>query len=215
MIIAIEGIDGAGKNTLARRMMKEIVSAGRTVATMSFPRYDVEPLGPAVKRMLSGDTSLAWLAASPKASALLFALDRGAGAAELAGLARSHDVVLVDRYAASNAAYGAARLPAGEQSAFLDWVARLEFGDLGVPRPDLQLLLRVPPDTARLYAARRAAAEPGRPLDVFEVDGGLQQRCAGVYERLAAGAWVSPWVVVEPGVDDDRIVDMLLDALTR
>src|SRR5262249_37904313 len=81
MILAIEGVDGAGKNTLARRLKTEIVSAGWTVATISFPRYDVEPLGPVVRRMLAGDAALAELAASPKAAALLFALDRGARAA--------------------------------------------------------------------------------------------------------------------------------------
>jgi dTMP kinase len=215
MILAIEGVDGAGKNTLARRLKAELVASGWAVATISFPRYDVEPLGPVVRRMLAGDAALAELAASPKGTALLFALDRGAGAADLASLAHSNDLVLVDRYVASNAAYGAARLPPDEQLAFLDWVARVEFDDLALPRPDLQLLLRVGLATARSRAARRAVAEPGRGLDAFEADEDLQHRCAGVYERLAADSWVSPWAVVSSEDDYDRLAGRLADALAR
>ena len=42
--------------------------------------------------------------------ALLFALDRRAAAPEIRDLLTSHDVLLLDRYVTSNAAYGSARL---------------------------------------------------------------------------------------------------------
>jgi dTMP kinase len=209
VIVAVEGVDGAGKHTLTRRLEGELTSVGRTVAILSFPRYGVAPLGPVVRSMLAGEPTLAGLASSVRGAALLFALDRGACAAEVAETARRCDVVLIDRYVASNAAYGAARLPPDERPAFLDWVAAVELGDLALPRPDLQVLLRVSVETARSRAAGRAAGDPARPLDAFEADGGLQERCARVYDGLAADAWVSPWLVLDGGEGYDRLVAVL------
>ncbi|MCV7110387.1 dTMP kinase, partial [Mycolicibacterium setense] len=39
MLIAIEGVDGAGKRTLSEGLRKEFEAAGRSVATLAFPRY--------------------------------------------------------------------------------------------------------------------------------------------------------------------------------
>ncbi|MDQ3152423.1 MAG: dTMP kinase, partial [Actinomycetota bacterium] len=39
--------------------------------------------------------------------------------------------------------------------------------------------------------------------DAYESDAGLQQRCAAVYEQLAARQWVAPWHVVDgDGAED-------------
>lgn len=197
MIVAIEGIDGAGKNTLTRALVAGLGAAGRRVTTLAFPRYSIAPLGPAVRSLLTGDPALAALAGSAHATALLFALDRANARPELLAAAGSRDVVLVDRYVASNAAYGAARLPAEDRPAFLDWVAATELGSLGLPRPDLQVLLRVPVATARAQARSRAAGDAERGADAFEADDALQQRVDTVYGELAASAWVAPWLVVD------------------
>ncbi|WP_261565581.1 dTMP kinase [Frankia gtarii] len=214
MIIAIEGIDGAGKYTLTRGLVARLTDSGRSVATLAYPRYNAEPLGPAVRGLLGGDARLAPLAAAPRATAMMFALDRAASRPELDALAGANDVVILDRYIASNAAYGAARLPAAERAGFPAWVADLELGSLSLPAPDLQVLLRVPVDKARAGAAARAGDDPDRPLDAFETDGGLQARCARMYEDLAARNWISPWLIVDRdgGVDT---IDGWLGALLR
>ncbi|OHV35829.1 MULTISPECIES: dTMP kinase [Pseudofrankia] len=210
MIVAIEGIDGAGKNTLTRALAAALTAAGRRVGTLGFPRYSVAPLGPVVRAMLTGDPALAPLGASARAGALLFALDRANARAELDAAAAGDGVVLVDRYVASNAAYGAARLPAEERAGFRDWVAAIELGDLALPRPDLQVLLRVPVQVARAQARSRAAADAGRGVDRFEADDALQARVAHEYDELARSGWVAPWLTVDraetagasaPGVD--------------
>ncbi|WP_462204031.1 dTMP kinase [Frankia sp. CcWB3] len=203
MILAIEGVDGAGKNTLTGRLVARLTAAGRSVATLAYPRYATEPLGPAVRGLLAGDPWLAPLAASPRSSAMMFALDRANSRPELDALVRTHDLVIIDRYVASNAAYGAARLPATERESFPAWIAELELGALALPVPDLQVLLRIPVGTARAGTLARAGADRGRALDTFESDDGLQERCARMYEELAARSWVSPWLVVdrETGVD--------------
>ena len=43
MIIALEGIDGAGKHTLVQKLIRELptVDGIDSAATMAFPRYDL------------------------------------------------------------------------------------------------------------------------------------------------------------------------------
>ncbi|WP_018639091.1 dTMP kinase [Parafrankia elaeagni] len=210
-LVAIEGVDGAGKHTLTSRLVQELTAQGRSVGTFSFPRYASGPLGTAVRAMLDGDERLAGLAGSARATALLFALDRTNALPELAAHAAGHDILIVDRYLASNAAYGAARLPPDERAGFLSWIAELELADLRLPRPDLQVLLDVPVETARAGARTRAAADTSRALDTFESDDGLQERCAEVYRTLARSGWVAPWLVVDRAAGPAAVLGALRD----
>jgi len=105
--------------------------------------------------------------------------------------------VLVDRYVASNAAYGAARLHQGADGEFVSWVHDLEIERFGLPVPDRHLLLDVPLAVAAQRAAHRERADPGRTRDRYESDAGLQDRTAAVYRDLAAAGWLAPWTVLD------------------
>ncbi|MFE2753538.1 dTMP kinase [Actinosynnema sp. NPDC059335] len=205
-LVVIEGLDGAGKRTLARALTDALGARGAKVSTGAFPRYDQDVHADLVRDALHG--RLGDLTDSVYGMAVLYALDRrGAGDAIRADLDR-YDVVLLDRYIASNAAYGAARLGQGADGAFVAWLRALEVDRFGLPIPDLHLLLRVPPAVAADRAAHREAEE-SRDRDLYESDGGLQGRCAAVYDGLAAAGWLSPWEVLD-GTADLR-VDPLLD----
>jgi dTMP kinase len=129
--------------------------------------------------------------------ALLFALDRRAAAAGLRETLATHDLVLVDRYVASNAAYGAARLHQDACGGFVAWVHDLEIGRFRLPLPDRHLLLDVPRSVAAQRAEHRERTQPGRARDRYESDAGLQDRTADVYRRLAATGWLAPWTVLD------------------
>ena len=153
-MVAVEGLDGAGKATLVDALGRSARARGASVATLAFPRYDVDvhaALAGEALRGEHGDT-----AASVHAMALLFALDRRAAAPVLAeDLRAAHDLVLVDRYVASNAAYGSARLHEGV-GGFAAWVHATEVERFGVPAPDAQVLVRVPPELAAQRVRERA-----------------------------------------------------------
>ena len=192
MLIVIEGLDGAGKRTLADKLTAEL---GGSVGRLAFPRYGEDVHADLVRDALHG--RLGDLADSVHGMAMLFALDRRAAAERIrADLAR-HDVVLLDRYVASNAAYGAARLHEDARGPFVEWVRAIEIDRFGLPVPDLQLLLRVSPELAASRSAHRERTESDRARDDWESDGGLQARCAAVYDQLAADGWLSPWQVVD------------------
>jgi dTMP kinase len=209
-LVVIEGLDGAGKRTLAEALTKALHDAGTSVAPFAFPRYDRSVHADLVREALHhghGD-----LVDSVYGMCLLYALDRRDAAEEIRIALTLHDVVLLDRYVASNAAYGAARLYQDAHGEFVRWVRELEIDRFGLPVPTAQILLRVEPEIAAARAARRAATEEGRAKDAFESDDDLQARCARVYEQLAAEAWLSPWRVLDAGAgqDADELVRTLV-----
>ncbi len=200
-LVVIEGLDGAGKRTLSDGLRKALAGRAARTVQFAFPRYDADVHAELAHDALHG--RLGDLAGSVHGMALLFALDRRAAVVQLRRALTTCDVVLVDRYVASNAAYGAARLRQGADGELVAWVRTLEIERFRIPVPDLQLLLDVPRDVAAQRTADRERTEPGRDRDAYEADAGLQQRTGVVYAQLAAAAWLSPWQVLDGSCDID------------
>ncbi|MBS9534872.1 dTMP kinase [Mycobacterium sp. M1] len=199
MLIAIEGVDGAGKRTLADGLRAAFTAAGKSVTTLAFPRYGDSETADLAAEALHGRHGD--LADSVYAMAVLFALDRGGARAQIRLLMREYDVVILDRYVASNAAYSAARLHQDAAGEVVDWVRHLEYGRLALPAPDWQLLLDVSVELADARARQREATDATRARDSYERDEGLQRRTGAVYRGLAAAGFGGPWRVVGPAVD--------------
>ncbi|OLT40114.1 thymidylate kinase [Saccharomonospora sp. CUA-673] len=211
-LVVVEGLDGAGKRTLTDALTSALRDVGASVATMAFPRYGVSVHADLVREALHGGHGD--LGDSVYGMGMLYALDRRGAADEIRTLLADHDVVLLDRYVASNAAYQAARLRVGVDSDVVRWVRELEIDRFGLPVPDAHLLLRVTPDVAAARARGRAEADATRARDAFESDDGLQARCSAVYDQLAAASWLSPWHVVD-GADHVDVPTLAADLLSE
>lgn len=207
ILVAVEGLDGAGKNTLVRRIAAAARQRGIGLATLTFPDYGRSITADLAAEALHGEHGD--LSESAYAMALLFALDRRNSLADLEESLASHDLVLCDRYVASNAAYSAARLAQGPGGEVVSWIADLEFGRFGLPVPARQLLLGVPPEIAMERASGRAAADASRARDAYERDADLQSRVYRAYLALAEASWMSDWSVA----DGDEAVAAVLAAL--
>jgi dTMP kinase len=196
VLIAIEGVDGAGKRTLTHGLRAAFESDGRTVTSLSFPRYGQSVTADIAAEALHGGHGD--LSTSVYAMAVLFALDRAAARELIADLHGANDVVILDRYVASNAAYSAARLNQDAHGDAVAWVRELEYGRLHLPAPDWQVLLDVPAELAAERAEHRANTEADRAKDAYERDDGLQRRTGAVYSELAASDWGGRWLVAGP-----------------
>lgn len=194
-LVVVEGLDGAGKRTLTEKLTAALAELGASVGQLAFPRYGADVHADLVSDALHG--RLGDLGDSVYGMATLFALDRHAAAAHIRDELAGHDVVLLDRYVASNAAYGAARLGQDARGEFVEWVRALEIDRFGLPVPDAHLLLRVTPELAAARSAHRERTETDRERDTWESDGGLQERCAAVYDQLAEDGWLCPWQVID------------------
>ncbi|TGD86866.1 dTMP kinase [Mycolicibacterium sp. CH28] len=207
MLIVIEGLDGAGKRTLTQGLQRSLEADGRSVTTLAFPRYGESVHADLASEALHGRHGD--LSDSVYAMAVLFALDRAGAKDQLAALALEYDVVILDRYVASNAAYSAARLHQDASGEVVEWVGELEYGRFGLPRPDRQILLGASVELAAQRAKQRAQQEVDRARDAYERDDGLQRRTGAVYAELGAANWGGPWTIVAPEVDPGELARSL------
>jgi len=207
VLIAIEGVDGAGKRTLTTGLRAAFEDKHKSVASLAFPRYGHSTTADLAAEALHGQHGD--LATSVYAMAVLFALDRADAKDEIGHLDSAYDVVILDRYVASNAAYSAARLHQGADGDVVAWVRELEYARLKLPKPDWQVLLDVPAELAAERAENRANTEADRAKDVYERDDGLQRRTGEVYAGLAAKNWCGRWMTAGPDVDPSELAASL------
>ena len=146
LIVAIEGGDGAGKATAAAGLVERLAARGIRAELISFPRYAATVGGHALGEFLSGRMKRA---VSPEAAAVLYALDRLESRAELVLAAERSQVLVMDRYIASNMAYQAAKVEEYAAGAMMDWILRIETDLFALPRPDLSIYLDTPLEVAQ------------------------------------------------------------------
>jgi dTMP kinase len=193
MLVAIEGIDGAGKGTLTRQLLALAAAAGVDAASLSFPRYDETRFAKLIGQYLRGEFGQLD-EVPPRFAALLFAGDRFESREHLMSLMARHRLVLLDRYVASNMAYNAAKLPPAERAALIDWIEATEFGLFELPAPDLTCLVETGTETAdRLVGGKGRRSYTAADRDLHEADRGYMARVAEVYGELAAADRGSKW----------------------
>jgi dTMP kinase len=171
-LITIEGIDGAGKTTLAEGLERELSRRGHEVRLLR------EPGGVGAAERVREIVKDPRLRIGPRAEALLYAAARAQLVEEaVEPLLERGTWVLLDRFVDSSLAYQGAGRALG-----IDAVRAInEFGTGGL-RPDRTLLLVVEPQTGRDRSRTRAEA-----VDRLEgEDDGFFERIASAYLELAA-----------------------------
>ena len=150
-LITIEGLDGAGKSTLAEGLVRELTARGQRVELLR------EPGGVDMSERIRALVKDPALTVSPRAEALLYAAARAQLVQELlAPLLGQGALVLLDRFVDSSLAYqGAGRGLGVEQ------VRAINLFATGGLTPDRTLLLRIDPAVGRARAHERAL-EPDR-----------------------------------------------------
>ena len=143
-LIVIDGLDGSGKNTQATLLYNTLCEEGVRCRLVSFPDYESPACQP-VKMYLSGAFGSDPEAVNSYASSTFFAVDRFASfRLDWKKDYEEGAVIIANRYTTANAIHQLTKLPEEEHEAFLDWLYDFEFQKLGLPVPDLTLLLRVP-----------------------------------------------------------------------
>jgi dTMP kinase len=192
-LITIEGIDGAGKSTLAAALAREIP------ATLLR-----EPGGVALAERVRGVVKDPALRVGARAEALLFAAARAQLVEEAVRPALERgETVLLDRFVDSSLAYQGAGRDLGVEAVR----AINDFGSGGL-RPDRTLLLRVDPSVGRMRAGARGEAPDRleREADAFFAV------VAAAYDELAA-AEPERFVVLDASRPPDRVLADALRAL--
>ena len=194
-LIAIEGIDGAGKGTQAKRLYERLVASGRRVALFSFPRYAETNFGRYIGEYLNGGFG-ALDHVHPFFASLLFAGDRFESRDKLLAALRENDVVLCDRYIGSNAAHQGARVPEVDRDAFLARIETVEYSVFRLPPADLTILLDLSVVTAKRQISTKAPrVYTEQSEDLHESDGGYLGAVRDTYRSIAARS--EHWQVID------------------
>src|SRR5215469_9471256 len=138
MLVAIEGIDGAGKKTQAELLKEQATNAGLHAEVLSFPRYGQTLFAKSVASYLNGEFG-DLSTVPPQFAALLYAGDRFESSAKIRQLITSCDLVIFDRYVASNLAHQAAKMRTDERLNFITWLAEIEYKIFEVPKAELTI----------------------------------------------------------------------------
>jgi dTMP kinase len=205
LFIVLEGIDGSGKGTQAARLAETAAAEGRSVASFSFPLYDENPFSRAIGQYLNGELG-ALEDVHPALSALLYACDRFHARPELERAIEERDVVVCDRYVASNLAHQGSQLEGDERERLLAWLLEVEYGEFRLPKPDLVVLLDAHPKLAReLVAKKGARSYTSLEADILESDEAHGDASREIYLELARR---DGWHVVGAAREDGSVRDI-------
>lgn len=180
MFFVLEGSDGSGKATQLAMLKGRLEQAGYKVKTFDFPQYS-QPSSFFVNKYLGGNYGSAEQV-GPYSSSLFFALDRFEAAPEIRKAIQDGFTVIANRFTASNMAYQSTMFNNIEQRrGFYIWLDNLEYVLLNIPRPNLNLYLRVPTEISNKLMADQKI---GRFNDINENNPTLLKNSVRSYDEL-------------------------------
>jgi len=144
LFVVIEGVDGAGKSTQIKLLIKFFSEKGYDCEYMHFPRTEAPYFGELIARFLRGEFG-SLNDVDPYLVAMLYAGDRKDASEVISNWLKEGKIVLLDRYTYSNIAYQCAKLQESQaQDKLMRWILSLEFNHFAIPQPNLNIFLDVP-----------------------------------------------------------------------
>jgi dTMP kinase len=192
--IDIEGLDGSGASTQARRVSKELKKLKINSYLTKEPTCG--PIGQLIRKALQGKFD----SLSPAAIQLLFAADRGQHLdKEIIPRLKKGQVVISDRYAWSSIAFGSVDLD-------FQWLLNLNRNYI---LPDLTIFIEVPP-----HVCLSRIAKERRGVELFEKREKLEQAWA-IYHSLADKYWWAQIAIVEGWQTQEKVTEEILGHIRR
>ena len=150
-LIVIEGTDCSGKQTQSEKLVEFLNDIGIKTKKMGFPMYDT-PTGKIVGGPYLGKDYICEgffpegaSNVDPKVASLYYAADRKYNIKKITDYLDKGYNVILDRYVESNMAHQAGKiLNPVEQSEMINWLDKLEYTFLELPRPDMTIFLHMP-----------------------------------------------------------------------
>ncbi len=169
-LIVFDAIDGAGKTTQVKLLVKRLRKSGKRVLVTDFPQYEKSFFGKMVRRYLQGEFGNA-KQTNPYLISLLYALDRFEAKEKMQRYLDNGGIIVSDRYSPANKIHQASKIKnKKDKQKFIKWLDTMEFEVLGIPKPDLVLFLDVPPTVTKKLMVSRGAR------DMHEIDGSYQRK---------------------------------------
>jgi dTMP kinase len=181
VLICVEGIDGSGKGTVTKLLREHFEKAGATTKLFSFPAYGHNAWSDIIGRYLNGEFGVFPI----EVQASLFAMERFGFKPDLKQALEENDIVFCDRYVPSNLAYAAAAVEREREEGIIELICNLEYGQMGLPKPDCIVFLHMPVDLAIVNIAKKAERQyTKKTLDLLESKRELLHNASRIYSEM-------------------------------
>ncbi|MHA1237967.1 MAG: dTMP kinase [Candidatus Odinarchaeia archaeon] len=202
LLINFEGIDGSGTETWSKFTLSFLKNAGYDAVLYRYPDYD-SPWGRIITEFLNKKLDL-----TPEIQFLTFATDIAKDIPQIKKKLAESCFVVTDRYILSTIAYQWARgFPLEKAEKFISL--------FDYPKPDITILLIIPPDES----LRRKIREHGK-LDRHEEDILFLKEVNNKYLKLqSSNVFSSRWAVVDTShpieIVKEKIKDIIKSLLSQ
>lgn len=166
-IIVVEGTDCSGKETQSKLLEKRLNSIGKKCVRFDFPNYE-SPTGRIIGGAYLGRPEIGpsffkegAVNVEPHVVCLYYAADRKYAMPEIEKYLNNDYYVILDRYTTSNLAHQGSKIhDKDERFNMYQWIDKLEYWLLGLPKPDKTIFLHVPlENTLELRKNRKSIDE--------------------------------------------------------
>lgn len=214
-LIAIDGLDGSGKETQSKQLVKYLEEKGKKVRLLSFPTYDGK--GSAfVDMYLKGELGKKPEDTNAYAASVFFAMDRYYSfRTDWSKDYYDEDTyIIANRYTSANAVHQLSKLPRDTWESFLGWLWDFEFKKIGLPCPDKVVYLEMKPEVSMALINSRSE-QTGRVKDIHEADSNhlINSYQAALYSSEKLG-----WDIIHCCDENNKlrsIEDIFADILTK
>ena len=167
ILIAIDGLDGSGKETQTKRLCKYLDEQKIKNRYISFPTYE-DDSSALINMYLQGKFGDNPNAVNAYAASSFFAMDRYCS--YMLDWKKDYDdgaVIIANRYTTANLVHQMSKLPESERDGFMQWLYEYEFEKLALPKPNLVIYLCLPPQASEALIQKRCNIS-GAVKDIHE-----------------------------------------------
>lgn len=184
--IVIDGTDGSGKATQTKLLVEKLQDQNYPVKMIDFPQYGKKSAG-LVEEYLNGVYGNA-NDVGPYRASIFYACDRYAASFEIKKWLADGNIVIANRYINSNMGHQAGKISdLAEREKYLAWLEDLEYNIFQIPRPDVNILLYLPPQIGQQLVDKKGQRDyvGGQKRDIHEADLQHLINAANAYKYVA------------------------------
>lgn len=153
--IVIDGIDGSGKGTQTKLLVKRLKKLGVPVKTIDFPQYYDNFFGELLGEYLAGEYG-DFTQVDPRVASVLYAADRFESSQKIKQWLDDGYNVIADRYVSANQIHQGGKISdAQERKKFMNWLGKMEYSVFGIPKPSLVIYLDVPFEVSKEWLKQK------------------------------------------------------------
>ncbi len=193
--IVIDGTDGSGKGTQTNKLVEKLKAEKFHVEIADFPQYGQKSAA-LVEEYLNGNYGTA-KEVGPYRASIFYACDRYAASFQLKKWLEEKKIIISNRYVSSNMGHQGGKIQdTTERDKFLEWVEDLEYNIFKIPKPDINILLYMPPAIGQQLVDKKGHRDyvNGKKRDIHEADIKHLEEAAEAYQYIARKF---NWIIID------------------